>query len=144
MKLQLTTTAKANQYVATNEKGHSTRFEYDDKINNKSVLSPLEALASSLGACMMVDIDSISKKQKQDIDLIQIDLDVDRQNVDQHTEFKSIHVTVRVLGNKISTKKLEKAIQLTTDTYCSVYKMLSKTISIQVDIDIIEQKESST
>lgn len=140
MKLHLTKSKKENQYKATNPEGHQSLFEYDDSKNIKSVLSPLEMLASSLGACMMVDMDSISKKQKQNISNLQIDIDVDRQAVEQHTEFKKINVHIKLTGKQISPKKVEKAINLTTEKYCSVYKMLSKTIPIEVDFSIIDEK----
>ena len=138
MKLQIINTKQTNRFIAKNEEDHQTAIEISSDQNNKSMLSPLELLASSLGGCMMVDIDSISRKQKQAIDSIQINLDVDREKVNSHTEFKKITVDIIMKGKEISKKKLEKAIELTTDKYCSVYKILSKSIPIDVKYTIIE------
>jgi putative redox protein len=55
--------------------------------------------------------------------------------------YKSIDLMIRVNGEKITEKKLDRAISLSHDKYCSVYNALRNDIDVQVQYAINEKKD---
>ena len=54
--------------------------------------------------------------------------------------FTRIHVHFRVSGKKLDPKRVENAITLSAEKYCSASIMLGKTAKITHDFEIIESK----
>ncbi len=103
----------------------------------ESYHSPMELLLVALGGCMGVDISTILRKKRQDIQAIKIEVTGERRD-----EFPRIYENIKILckvkGNNLSKKALEDAVNLSISKYCSVYAMLSKSSNIDVEIDIWE------
>ena len=52
--------------------------------------------------------------------------------------FTDIHIQFLIKGNDLDSKKVEKAITLSAEKYCSASIMLGKTASISHDFEILE------
>lgn len=90
--------------------------------NNES-LSPMQAVLISCGACSSVDVVEIMRKARQPIDSCVCKLDAKRAD-DAPRIFTHIHAHYSVSGNNIKEKHLARAVQLSTEKYCSVMLML--------------------
>jgi len=79
----------------------------------------------------------ILKKSRQDIVDCEVTIDSDRaQEVPK--VFTRIHIHFIVSGKKLDAVKVDKAVNLSADKYCSASKMLSATADITHDFEIVE------
>ena len=64
---------------------------------------------------------------------------VNAERADDHPKvFTDIHIQFIIKGKGLDTKKVEKAITLSAEKYCSASIMLGKTASITHDFEIVE------
>ena len=96
---------------------------------------PVQALVASLGGCSGIDVIMILKKQKQQIDDFDIEIEAERAAGETPSLVTGIHLKF-ILKGKIDKDKLEKALQLSLDKYCTVAKMLQKTAKITYSYQI--------
>ena len=92
-------------------------------------LRPVETLIASLGGCSSIDVILILKKQKQHIDSFDVELEYERAKDQEPAVVTHINVKFIIKG-KVDADKLERAIHLSLDKYCTVAKMLEKTAKI--------------
>lgn len=76
-----------------------------------------------------MDILSILQKQKQEIDDYEVNITAEREEGAVPSLFTNIHIEFVFKGN-IDQAKLERAISLSMDKYCSVTKIMEKTANI--------------
>jgi len=127
--------------LATNESGATIHLDGSPQIGGQNKgFRPMEALVASLGGCSAIDIINILKKQRQKIDNFEVELDAKRVKEGAHSKFEHIQVNVIVQGD-IDEKKLQKAIQLTEEKYCSVYFILSASTKIDYSYEIVATKK---
>ena len=55
--------------------------------------------------------------------------------------FTKIHVTFRVTGRGLDPAKVEKAVRMSAETYCSASLMLGKTAEITHSVEVLEAAE---
>lgn len=95
---------------------------------------PMQLLLSSLAGCMSIDIQLILKKQRQEVQLFSVQVAAERATA-QPAVFTQIKMHFTLTG-QVLPKKLEQAIRLSEEKYCSVYHSLHPNISIQSDYTI--------
>jgi putative redox protein len=89
----------------------------------------MQLLLAGIGGCSAIDIINILRKQKQDLKGLRVVVDGDRQKKDTYSEFTSIHLNFIFTGN-LEEKKVERAIDLSLNKYCSVSKTLEQASKI--------------
>jgi len=94
--------------------------------------SPMELLLMGVGSCSAIDIISILKKQRQQIDSYHIEVEGSRKKVREAKPFEAIHVKVFLEGD-IAPAKAKRAAELSFDKYCSV------SISIEESVQVSHQ-----
>lgn len=97
--------------------------------------SPMQLLLAGAGGCSAIDIIGILKKQKQDLKDLKVKIEGDRQKKDTYSEFTTIHMHYIFTGD-LDKQKVERAIKLSLDKYCSVSKTLEKTSEITHSYEI--------
>lgn len=123
---------------ANNEEGGTIRLDGSRSIGGlEGGLSPMQLLLAGIGGCSAIDVMEILKKQRQDLQDLRVEVDGDRQKVDTYSEFKTIHLNFILTGD-LDEKKVERAINLSLNKYCSVSKALEKTSEITHNFEIIE------
>lgn len=85
---------------------------------------PMELVLMALGSCSVLDLISILKKQRQEIDDIDIEISGNRTNATPNV-FTDIHIKFLIQGNEIDLGKAERAAELAVKKYCSVHDMLA-------------------
>jgi putative redox protein len=98
---------------------------------------PMEMLLLGVGGCTAFDIVSILKKSRQAITDCEVKIDSDRAE-EIPKVFTRIHIHFIITGNSLDPAKVEKAVNLSTDKYCSASKMLEKTAEMTHDFEIVE------
>jgi putative redox protein len=98
---------------------------------------PMEMLLLGVGGCTAFDVVSILKKSRQAITDCEVKIDSDRAE-DIPKVFTRIHIHFIITGNNLDPAKVEKAVNLSADKYCSATKMLEKTAEMTHDFEIVE------
>jgi len=104
---------------------------------NGEGLSPMQAVLMSVGSCSSVDVVEIMRKARQSIDGCVCKLEAVRAETAPRV-FTSIHAHYEVSGNNINEKHLARAVQLSTEKYCSVMLMLTGQVTVTTSFGIHE------
>jgi putative redox protein len=80
---------------------------------------PSDLLLMSLASCAAHDVVSILEKQRQHLTGLRIDVNGDQQP-DPPYAFTHIHLHLMVEGDRLDPVKVERAIDLSINKYCSV------------------------
>lgn len=98
---------------------------------------PKELLLLALGGCTGSDVASILKKKKVNLDNFEINITADM--AEGHPQvYTKINLEYLFYGKNIQAKDVERAIELSQNTYCSVTAMLQKAVQIEHSYKIIE------
>jgi len=98
---------------------------------------PMELLLLGLGGCTSIDVMLILNKGRQDVTDCVVHIDAERAPVDPKV-YTKIHLHFVVSGRKVDPRRVEKAIQLSAEKYCSASIMFGKTAVMTHDFEIIE------
>lgn len=100
---------------------------------------PKELLLLALGGCTGSDVAVILKKKKIHVDGFDIFLTAEVQETHPQV-YTKINLEYVFYGNDIPKEAVERAIELSQKTYCSVTAMLQKSIEITHSFRIEEAK----
>lgn len=95
--------------------------------------SPMELLLMGVGSCSAVDVISILKKQRQQIDSYHIEVEGGRKKVKEAKPFESIHVKIFLEGD-ITPAKAKRAAELSFNKYCSVSISMEESVKVSHQI----------
>ncbi|MGB0036822.1 MAG: OsmC family protein [Candidatus Acidiferrales bacterium] len=122
------------EFIATMPSGHAVPFDADRDHN--AAPGPMEMLLGALGACTSVDVASILKKKRQNLESLEVVISGERAS-EPPTVWTKIEMIYR-LGGKLDEKAVRDAIELSQSKYCSVAAMLRKTAAITYRYEIID------
>ena len=124
--------------VGKSHSGHSITMDGPPEIGGENLgVRPMEMLLLGVAGCTMIDVVSTLKKMRQD--LTQCETKVNAERATDHPKvFTDIHIQFIVKGKDLDQNKVEKAITLSAEKYCSASIMLGKTASITHDFEIVE------
>ncbi|MGC2160650.1 MAG: OsmC family protein [Silvibacterium sp.] len=118
-------------FEGRSESSHTITF--DATSEHVAGPSPMEAVLSALCACTAVDVVSILEKKREPIAGLTVSADAEQQ-AEAPRIFTRIHLTYRIHG-KVAHKAAEDAVSLSKNKYCSVSKMLEKSVEIGYSIE---------
>ncbi len=124
--------------VGKSHSGHSITMDGPPEIGGDNLgVRPMEMLLMGVAGCTMIDVVTTLKKMRQELTNCETKLSAER--ADEHPKvFTDIHIQFIVKGQDLDPKKVEKAITLSAEKYCSASIMLGKTASITHDFEIVE------
>ena len=96
---------------------------------------PMEMLLLGLGGCTSFDVVHILRKGRQDIRDCVAEIEAQRAETDPKV-FTRIHVHFVVTGKNLDPKRVDQAIRLSAEKYCSASIMLGKTAQITHDFEV--------
>lgn len=96
---------------------------------------PMETVLAGTGGCTAYDVVTILKKARQQISDCVVEVDAERAPQDPKV-FTRIHFHFVVTGERVDPEKVERAIELSAEKYCSASIMLGKTAKITHDFEI--------
>ena len=136
MKVQLERLDQDFLFEVANANGHRVLLDNKSKTTGAvKGISPMELLLMGLAGCSSIDIVAILRKQKIELDDIQVDVEGFRPEGAVPALFQAIEVAVRLEGN-CSPEKALRAVKLSFDKYCSVSKTLEPTAQIKYTVEL--------
>ena len=124
--------------VGKSHSGHSITMDGPPEIGGENLgVRPMEMLLLGVAGCTMIDVVSTLKKMRQDLTQCETKVNAERAN-DHPKVFTDIHIQFVIKGKDLDQNKVEKAISLSAEKYCSASIMLGKTASITHDFEIVE------
>lgn len=98
---------------------------------------PKPFMLLSLGGCTGIDVISILKKMRVDVD--EFNVRVEGELTEEHPKhFVKIHVVYEFTGKDLPMDKLKKAVELSEERYCGVTAVYKKALVMTSEIKVIE------
>lgn len=98
----------------------------------------MELMLLGLGTCSAFDVVMILKRSREHITDCVVELDGTRAETDPKV-YTAVELVYRVSGKNLDHKKVERAVALSAEKYCSASKMFSATATLTHRVEIIEQ-----
>lgn len=98
---------------------------------------PKPVMMLSLAGCTGMDVISISKKMRLEIEALDIIVSGELSE-DYPKRYTSMHVIYEIKGKNLPMDKLQKIIELSEQKYCGVRAVYEKAIAMTSEIRIIE------
>lgn len=137
MNIQLERQNSDVHFEAVNEEGIKVQLDGAPNIGGENMgARPMQLLLMGLGGCSGIDVVLILKKQKINPEVMRINIDAQRVDAIPSI-FEKIHVTFQFGGEGLDEKKLNRAVSLSMEKYCSVTKILEKSAEITHSVEII-------
>ena len=99
--------------------------------------SAMELVLIGLGGCSAYDVVHILEKGREAIEDVTVELEAERAQQDPKV-FTRIHMHFVVKGWGLAPNKVQRAIELSIEKYCSASAMLAKTATITHDFEVVE------
>ncbi len=123
------------QFIGYADSGHGVVMDASFDVGGEDTGSrPMELLLLGLGGCTGMDVVSILRKMKQDVERFEIEIEAERAKTYPKV-YTKVHIIYKVWGN-VSEEKLKKAIELSQETYCSASSMFKKTAEVTYEYKI--------
>ena len=124
--------------VGKSHSGHSITMDGPIEIGGENLgVRPMEMLLLGVAGCTMIDVVTTLQKMRQDLSHCETKISAERAN--EHPKvFTDIHIQFIVKGKDLDSKKVDKAITLSAEKYCSASIMLGKTAKITHDFEVTE------
>jgi len=104
-------------------------IEFDAKVEWGCM--PTESLLLSVAACMGIDCVSFLQKMKCEMESFKVEISGER-NPTPPQYYTAINMKINISGRGLTDKKVQRAIDLSQDKYCSVYHSLRKDMKVGV------------
>jgi putative redox protein len=112
--------------VGKSHSGHSITMDGPPEIGGENLgVRPMEMLLLGVAGCTMIDVVTTLKKMRQDLTNCETKLNAERA-IEHPKVFTDIHIQFIVKGQDLDPKKVEKAITLSAEKYCSASIMLGE------------------
>ena len=98
--------------------------------------SAMELVLIGAGGCSAWDVVNILEKSRAGMAECVVELDADRAEEEPRV-FTRIHLHFVVSGQDLDPRKVERAIALSVEKYCSAVAMLEKTARITHDFELV-------
>jgi len=110
-------------------------YEVDYDAEMQWGCSPTETLLTSLAGCLAIDVVHFLRKMRSEINNFKITFSGQRQ-LTPPQYYKTIELIIDISGKGLTSKKVERAISLSQQKYCSVYHSLRRDIEVKIDYRI--------
>jgi putative redox protein len=98
---------------------------------------PKPLTLASLGGCSGMDVVSILKKMR--VELNYFNIEISGELTDEHPKYYyQIHLVYSFKGDNLPMAKIEKAVTLSQDRYCGVSELLKKGAEVTYEIKILD------
>ena len=124
--------------VGKSDSGHTITMDGPPESGGENLgVRPMEMLLLGVAGCTMIDIVTTLKKMRQDLSHLETKINAERAT-DHPKVFTNIHIQFILKGQNLDEKKVDKAITLSAEKYCSASIMLGETATITHDFEVVE------
>ncbi len=130
MEINLVRKSGKFNFEASNETGFAVELDAKAAIGGEGKgFRPMEMMLVGLGGCSGIDMINVLTKQKEPLEDIKINIKASRRDEDMPPIFDVIDIHFNLFGD-LSIAKVERALQMTFDKYCSVANILGRSATI--------------
>ncbi len=101
---------------------------------------PAELLLVAGASCAAWDVVDILRKQRQEVTAIDCRADGDQQ-ADPPWTFRRLALTFTVRGRALDAKRVERAVELAVEKYCSVLSTVAAAATVEHATEIVDEGE---
>jgi Predicted redox protein, regulator of disulfide bond formation len=118
--------------------GHKIVIDADPHVGGENRgPRPKPFMLAALGGCTAMDVISILKKMRVDVESFNVKVEGDlTEEFPKH--FFKMHVIYEFTGKDLPMDKLKKAVELSEERYCGVSAVYKKTMEITSEIKVTE------
>ncbi|MGH8178082.1 MAG: OsmC family protein [Steroidobacter sp.] len=125
-------------FLGESGSGHSVVMDGAPEAGGRNLgFRPMEMLLLGLGGCSSFDVMMILKRGRENVSDCVVEMNAVRAETDPKV-FTTISMRYVVTGRGLDPKKVERAVQLSADKYCSASAIMGKTARIEHSIEIVE------
>ncbi len=125
-------------FVGRTQEGYEMEFDAYVQWGCK----PTDSLLLSLAGCMGIDIVMFLRKMRMDLSKFSIET-IGERNPAPPQYFKSVDMIIHMAGNNLNPGKIDHAISLSREKYCSVFNSLRKDLVFTVRYILEDDSTSS-
>ena len=112
--------------IGTNEMGLETYFDTHPSVGGEdSAATPMEVALQAMGACSYMDVISILRKKRKEVQDLQIHLSAERADTHPKVITKA-HMIYELFSSDAELSDLERAVELSQEKYCGVSTMFKR------------------
>lgn len=124
MQISLQLSPDGRAMLGQDEAGNEIRLSLPESAGgDASGFRAMQLMIVSLGACASVDVLTILKKQRQQVDDLRIEIDAERYHQPLPAPWQKAHLVFTFYG-KVDPQKAEKAVEMSIQKYCSASETL--------------------
>jgi putative redox protein len=125
-------------FVGESGSGHSVVLDGAPEAGGRNLgFRPMEMLLLGLGGCSAFDVMMILKRGRENVTDCVVEVDGERAETDPKI-FTKIAMRYIVTGRSLDAKKVERAVNLSAEKYCSATAIMAKTAQISHTVEILE------
>ena len=126
-------------FLAESGSGHAVVLDGAPDAGGRNLgVRPMEMLLMGLGGCSAFDVVLILRKGREEVSDCVVELEAERAETDPKV-FTRIHMHYKVTGRGLAAAKVERAIKLSAEKYCSASAIMAKTAVITHDWEVIDE-----
>ena len=113
-------------FSAVTDSGHSVEIDGPPEIGGQEAgVRPMELMLLGIGGCAAVDVVHILRKGRVEIDGCDVQISAERAE-DDPCVFTDIHLQFRIAGSAVTEDKLQRAVRLSAERYCSASILMKR------------------
>jgi putative redox protein len=126
VKVELERADAFSAFNAIDSNGHQIKLDTSEEGGGQNYgVRPMQLLLMGLGGCSGIDILSILRKQRQEVNDLNISIEGEREPGKEPSLWQDVSIVFTLTGN-IDQSKAEKAVALSMEKYCSVAETLRR------------------
>jgi putative redox protein len=124
-------------FVGESGSGHSVIMDGAPDAGGRNLgFRPMEMLLLGLGGCSAFDVVMILKRGRERVTDCVVEIEAERAETEPKV-FTKIAMRYIVSGHELDPKKVERAVTLSADKYCSATAIMNKTAQITHTIEVV-------
>ena len=126
-------------FLGESGSGHTIVMDGDPAAGGRNLgVRPMETVLLGLGGCTAYDVVEILQRSREPVVDCVINIDAERAETDPKV-FTKIRLHYVISGRGLNPNKVERAVNLSAEKYCSASIMLGKTAQITHDYEIVAE-----
>jgi putative redox protein len=123
-------------FEAQNQSGQTVELDAKPEIGGEGKgFRPMEMLLVGLGGCSGIDVVNVLTKQKEPLNDVKINIKATRKDEEMPPIFDVINIHFDLYG-PLNVQKVERALALTFEKYCSVSNILERSATLNFTYEI--------
>jgi putative redox protein len=126
-------------FVGESGSGHAIVMDGAPEYGGRNLgIRPMEMLLIGLGGCTAFDVVQILRRGREQVTDCVVEVEAERADTDPKV-FTKIHIVYRVTGRDLAPAKVERAISLSKEKYCSASIMLGAVAEITHEWSVVDE-----